>query len=189
MKMPKLIKKHIMQAATRRANARAGEEYDGEPNIRLSSAIAVVLVLHVVAVAGICAFKGLNKHKLPSAPPPLEKKEALPPVAPPVAAVEEPVAPPAVVPQSPAPVETPVKPVAPPVLQKQAEVAKPAEKAPAPSSKDSGKVHTVAKGENPVAIAKKFGVSYAELLKLNKIDDPRKLQIGQKLHIPVKAKP
>jgi LysM repeat protein len=52
----------------------------------------------------------------------------------------------------------------------------------APSS--SGKVHVVAKGDNPYSIAKKFQVTQASLMKANNIDDPRKLQIGQKLVIP-----
>ncbi len=55
--------------------------------------------------------------------------------------------------------------------------------------KDSGVFYTVAKGDNPVAIAKKLHVSYDDLLKLNKITDPKKLKIGQKLRIPVKKKP
>jgi LysM repeat protein len=42
----------------------------------------------------------------------------------------------------------------------------------------------VAKGDNPVTIARKFKVSYDDLLALNHIDDPRKLKIGQKLLIP-----
>lgn len=52
--------------------------------------------------------------------------------------------------------------------------------------KDSGEFYTVAKGDNPVAIARKLHVSYDDLLKLNKIEDPKKLQIGQRLHVPVK---
>jgi len=54
--------------------------------------------------------------------------------------------------------------------------------------KDSGKLYTVIAGETPTMIAKKFQVSYDDLLKLNKIDDPKKLRIGQKLHIPVKVR-
>jgi LysM repeat protein len=42
----------------------------------------------------------------------------------------------------------------------------------------------VQKGDNPAGIAKKFKVNYTELLKANGIDDPRKLQIGQRLTIP-----
>src|SRR5205085_5746032 len=52
---------------------------------------------------------------------------------------------------------------------------------------DSGKTYTVGKGDNPVAIAKKLKVSYDELLALNHISDPRKLQIGQKLLVPNKT--
>jgi LysM repeat protein len=42
------------------------------------------------------------------------------------------------------------------------------------------------KGDNPVVIAKRLGVSEEELLKLNGISDPKKLQIGQELKIPAK---
>jgi LysM repeat protein len=48
------------------------------------------------------------------------------------------------------------------------------------------KTYTVKKGDNPVAIAKKMGVPYDELLRLNKIDDPKKLQVDQVLKIPAK---
>ena len=48
------------------------------------------------------------------------------------------------------------------------------------------KVYTVQKGDNPVAIAKKCGVNYEELIKLNGVVDPKKLQIGQVLKLPAK---
>ncbi len=51
-----------------------------------------------------------------------------------------------------------------------------------PASTD--KTYTVAKGDNPYSIAKKMKVSYNELIKANNIQDPTKLQIGQKLIIP-----
>ena len=51
---------------------------------------------------------------------------------------------------------------------------------PAPSDK----TYTVAKGDNPYAIAKKLKVKYNDLIKANNIQDPTKLQIGQKLIIP-----
>lgn len=57
----------------------------------------------------------------------------------------------------------------------------------ASSVADSGKVYTVAKGDNPWKIAKKLKVPYADLLALNGITDPRKLQIGQKLKVPAKT--
>jgi LysM repeat protein len=37
-----------------------------------------------------------------------------------------------------------------------------------------------------VSIAKKMGVSSEELLKLNGLEDPKKLQIGQVLKVPAK---
>jgi LysM repeat protein len=62
-----------------------------------------------------------------------------------------------------------------------------AERAKAAAPADSGKVYVVAKGDNPVSIAKKLKVPYDDLLAVNHIDDPHKLQIGQKLLIPAKT--
>ena len=64
-----------------------------------------------------------------------------------------------------------------------AKSAAPAGPAPAESS---GRTYTVVKGDNPVTIAKKMGVNSEELLKLNGLDDPKKLQIGQLLKVPAK---
>ncbi len=55
---------------------------------------------------------------------------------------------------------------------------------PAPTPKNTPATYIVAKGDDPVAIARKLHVSYAELLKVNNIDDPKKLQPGQKLKLP-----
>jgi len=46
--------------------------------------------------------------------------------------------------------------------------------------------YVVVAGDNPTKIARKLNVSEQELLKLNDIKDPTKLQIGQKLKIPAK---
>ena len=54
------------------------------------------------------------------------------------------------------------------------------------SPASSTEVYVVVKGDNPVAIARKFGVDYQELLTLNRIEDPRLLQIGTRLRIPAK---
>jgi LysM repeat protein len=48
------------------------------------------------------------------------------------------------------------------------------------------KPYVVVKGDNPTTIAKRLGVSESELLKMNGIDDPKKLQIGQVLKVPAK---
>ena len=54
------------------------------------------------------------------------------------------------------------------------------------TAKPLPKSYVVAKGDNPVAIARKLGVGYDELLKINGIEDPKKLQIGQTLKVPQK---
>jgi LysM repeat protein len=51
-----------------------------------------------------------------------------------------------------------------------------------------GTKHVVAKGETLTSIAKHYNISIADLKKSNKIDDERKLQIGQILSVPT-AKP
>ena len=48
--------------------------------------------------------------------------------------------------------------------------------------------YTVVKGDSPYKIAKKFKVTPEELMKINGITDPKKIQIGQKLKIPVSPK-
>jgi hypothetical protein len=63
--------------------------------------------------------------------------------------------------------------------------ALPAEAADHPST---GPVHIVTKGETLTAIAKHYKVTVPELLKVNKITDVRKLQIGQTLVLPPGAK-
>jgi LysM repeat protein len=64
-----------------------------------------------------------------------------------------------------------------------AQSANPAKEEVPPASTD-GNTYTVAKGDNPYSIAKKLHVSYNELIAINEIKDPTRVQIGQKLKIP-----
>ncbi len=50
-----------------------------------------------------------------------------------------------------------------------------------------GETYVVKAGDTPETIARKFGVKVADLMTLNKITDPKRLRIGQKLAIPAKA--
>jgi len=52
------------------------------------------------------------------------------------------------------------------------------------SKPDAEKTYTVVKGDTLTSIAARFGVSVVDLKSANGIVDERKLQIGQKLHIP-----
>ena len=61
--------------------------------------------------------------------------------------------------------------------------------APGASGDATVKTYTVQKGDNPVAIAKRMGVNYDDLLKINGVDDPKRLKIGQVLKLPVRTKP
>ena len=207
-----------------RASARAmrgGEEdyYEAEPNMKLSHAFMVVLILHVVAVGGIYAFNQLKVNRssdilsnisgkisratggaVPSASVaakasetqrmPGDADEPLPAMrSAPALPVEVGAAPavataPSVVTTAPAtPVVTQSSP--PKAESKPVAAAKTAPAATKPATTTAApSTYKVAKGDNPYTIAKKLGVSYQELLKVNGVDDPTKLQIGQELKIP-----
>ena len=163
--MPKMLifkRKKLRATAVRRPlriGATTADYGDlAEPSMKLSRALLIVLLLHVVAVAGIIAFNAIKTRQasLPSTPSQTTFGIASADTKP-----QAPILNPSTAPK--ASTKTPVK------------------------VSDSGKVYVVAKGDNPVTIAKKFKVSYDDLLALNHIDDPRKLKIGQKLLIPDKT--
>ncbi|MCX6957263.1 MAG: LysM peptidoglycan-binding domain-containing protein [Verrucomicrobiae bacterium] len=58
---------------------------------------------------------------------------------------------------------------------------------PVPSAPAASTEYTIVKGDNPYKIAKRFHVSYDQLIKFNNISDPRKMQIGQKIRIPARG--
>jgi LysM repeat protein len=188
MKIPALIrrKKKLRASTARRSLAMPEMAYQEmpEPNMKLSRALLIVLVLHVVAVAGIIAFNTI-KTRQGSLPPSdaakkaITKTEEVPPVDPPAVAVTEPAtARREEVKTSHLAVQAAVK------EERKTEHAKSGMRN---SVADSGKTYVVVKGDNPVTIARKLKVSYDDLLALNHIEDPRKLQIGQKLLIPAKT--
>jgi LysM repeat protein len=134
----------------------------------------------VVAVAGIIAFNTI-KSRQTSLLPPVSTAKALAQTS---------------APKAPAPVVTASTPVVKPRDEmattkpavKEERKALPVKPVAENSPKiDSKKSYVVAKGDTPLKIAKKFKVPFDDLLAVNKIDDPTKLKIGQKLVIPVKA--
>jgi LysM repeat protein len=205
-------RKVVRASAARAARGHDDDYYEMEPNMKLSHAFMVVLILHIVAVGGIYAFNHINARKnstnllsnisdriaqaagsataaapAASAEPvrqPGDADEPLPLVTSDSATAGTLVQ---TAPAAPAPVMTATKTATTPAAVKKeapapAAVAKP--KVPSGPVPDSYKV---AKGDNPYNIAKKFGIGYQELLTLNGIDDPTKLQIGQELKIPKKS--
>ncbi len=185
MKIPEfLLKKPArkkIRASTARRSMGAPDDTDyeemSEPNMKLSRALLIVLVLHVVAVAGIVAFNTIKSRQGVLAPPPKTAAAPATENAPSVAAKMDAASPVSNAVVTPVPQ---VKPTATEVVRR----AEPVKAASPVAANDSGNVYVVAKGDNPVKIAKKLKVSEAELLAVNHIDDPRKLQIGQKLIVP-----
>src|SRR5947199_8870547 len=189
MKVPRFFRHRKLWAATARRSsaASAGMDFEEmpEPNMKLSRALLIVLLLHVVAVSGIIAFNALKTRQtsFTAAAPVNTENNPTPSVAPTINAYAST--------RRSSPVQkeptlreakesySPSKSVA------KDEHVKSAERAKAPAR--SGKVYTVVKGDNPVTIAKKLKVSYDDLLALNQIEDPRKLKIGQKLLVPSKT--
>jgi LysM repeat protein len=180
MKIPQLFRnKKLLAATARRASAAsAGMDFGDipEPNMKLSRALLIVLLLHVVAVSGIIAFNAIKTREssfVPAAPANTENNMS----------------------------DTAGTPVHADVAKRRATVSQKEiapRNDPKPShsaSKDehaktlpaSGKTYIVKKGDNPVTIARKLKVSYDDLLALNHIEDPHKLRIGQKLLIPATA--
>ncbi len=85
--------------------------------------------------------------------------------------------------QTPPPEAPPV--VMPPVEPPPVVVAPPAPKMDFPPVKElSTKTYKVKSGDSLSVIAKRFNVSRADLMRLNKISDPNKVRIGQKLTLP-----
>jgi LysM repeat protein len=181
MKIPSLLKrKKILAATARRASpASAGMEFDGipEPNMKLSRALLIVLLLHIVAVSGIIAFNAIKTRERSFVPPisaETEKKPTQPTTTTNQTVNEK---------SRTATVEnenakrTDAKPSHPLSVKEE----------PVKKVLSSGKTYIVKKGDNPVVIAKKLKVSYSDLIALNHIEDPRKLHIGQKLLVPETA--
>ena len=181
MKLPSLFPVKKLRATTARRSLGVPDEMDyeemSEPNMKLSRALLIVLVIHVVAVAGIIAFNTIKS-----------RQAVVPPVSTPKSSV-----------QTSAPKSTAVATSAPATKPRdETATTKPAVKeerkaipvkpiAENSPKADSKKTYVVAKGDTPLSIAKKFKVPFDDLLVANKIDDPKKLKIGQKLISPIKT--
>ena len=177
IKIPRLFNARKLSAATaRRASAAsAGMDFEGipEPNMKLSRALLIVLLLHVVAVSGIIAFNAIKTRERAFVPPTSTETENTPADTAQTANQAS---------------SDKARVTAAQKENDRQHDAKPshspakAEQTKTPSS--SGKTYVVKKGDNPVGIAKKLKVSYSDLIAINHIDDPRKLKIGQKLVVP-----
>jgi LysM repeat protein len=179
MRLPSLFPAKKLRATAARRSFAGPDEMDyeemSEPNMKLSRALLIVLVLHVVAVAGIIAFNAIKSRQA---------------VLPPLATTTKTSTSSA---KSNAPAVTTTDSTSKP--RDETAVTKPAVKeerkaipvkpvAETSAKTESKKTYVVIKGDTPVSIAKKFKITSAQLLAVNKIEDAHKLKIGQKLIIP-----
>jgi LysM repeat protein len=196
MKVPRFFRHRKLWAATARRSsaASAGMDFEEmpEPNMKLSRALLIVLLLHVVAVSGIIAFNAIKTRESSFVPASSANAEPKP-SATVSAAIHTDGAKPqtAVAQKENAPREDLKTTHSPSKLSSKDDPANTPSLARATAGKavSSGKTYIVKKGDNPVTIARKLKVPYDDLIALNHIEDARKLRIGQKLLIPKATKP
>lgn len=182
----RIPRKQLRAAAQRSVPKHAEDDYfSEEPNVKLSRAFVVVLLLHVVAVGGIFAFSSLKDRQNGGT---IAKTDpATPKSGPATSATQAEANQKMALKTVPADVQKLIE----TSTQTAGAVVRPvaatqnAGQEHAPST-DANKTYVVQSGDSPAKIAKKFKVSFENLLKVNNIDDPKKLKIGQTLVIPGK---
>ena len=237
MKMIKRPVQRMPRRKLRTAAARKSARYDEEeyfveePNVKLSRAFVVVLLLHVVAVGGIFAFSTLKDRQ--SSVNSVKNQPAIAsPTSTPAANIANGRAHSSNSSNSPSssnqnlvyqvkagdtlagiaaqfgltardletannlapgtivalgreliiPEHTNVKAGA--ELEKLLDSRQPAARTATAAGGENGKFYTIQRGDNPATIARKFKITASELLRVNNIDDPKKLQVGQRILIP-----
>jgi LysM repeat protein len=213
-----------LRAAAARKSARYDEEeyFVEEPNVKLSRAFVVVLLLHVVAVGGIFAFSTLKDRQSPANSVKNQPVTASP-TSTPVASIANRrahasnqnlvyqvkagdtlagiaaqfgltardletannLAPGTIVAigrELIIPEHTNVKAGA--ELEKLLDSHQAAGRTATGTGGENGKFYTIQRGDNPATIARRFKITASELLRVNNIDDPKKLQVGQRILIP-----
>ncbi len=186
----------VVRASAARSARGHDDYYEEEPNMKLSHAFMVVLILHVVAVGGIYAFNQINTRKNTNLLANISERfsqvagttaAATSSAGGEAAAVEASSAQAATTATSttPATATTSSAATAPASAKPAGPAAATTSSVPAPGAPvEIPEFYTVASGDNPYTIARRFGISYQDLLTLNAIEDPTKLQIGQKLKMP-----
>ena len=178
MRLPSLFPSKKLRATAARRSLAGPDEMDyeemSEPNMKLSRALLIVLVLHVVAVAGIIAFNTI-KSRQGVVPPVATAKTTAP------ASTQKSTATATTSSESTKPRDEAAR--APVKEERKAIPVKPITESTA-AAETTKKTYVVAKGDTPVSIAKKFKITSDQLLAANKIEDAHKLKIGQKLVIP-----
>src|ERR1041384_7366753 len=177
MRLPSLFPSKKLRATTARRGLGVPDEMDyeemSEPNMKLSRALLIVLVLHVVAVAGIIAFNTIKSRQGPlpvvsKTNPATAQTAAAKTAAAPVVTSDS---------TSNQREEAVSKATTKPVAKEERKAIPVKQTAESPAAKPDKKTYVVAKGDTPVKIARKFKVPFDDLLAANKIEDPHKLRV------------
>ena len=132
--------------------------------MRVSIVAGMIVAVHVAVIGSVVLTQGcVSADRRPVPVTPIPTEPAPPPVLPPSPAIAAPV---------------PVQPVVFPAIQP------PSRPAPSPTVVASENVYVVKTGDSLSKIAAKHGVNARELAELNKITDPNRIRIGQKLILP-----
>jgi len=173
MMTPKKPKKKVrLKAATRRASSPmvADTAYDDdlEPNMKLGRAFVVVVLLHVVTVGAIFAFNSLKTQQTPGPELAGISTEDRPQTA-------------ELTPDRTMPGATSANPIEP----RSADANPAADQAPSKLKQADGSiVHILRSGETIPALAKQYGLSEAELIARNNLENVATLRVGMELTIP-----
>ncbi len=195
------VRSRTFNASAARAGTQAPADDDSD-STRLSGAFIVVLALHVIAVVGVFAFARIKENRKSNSPQTSSTQTAAPktpaqkpaaakppasapkPAAPIVAASLAPANPAVTTHATPKPASA--APSTPATTETKPAQATAQKATPAAADHKAFKNYVVRKNENPAKIARDHGCTYEELLKLNSIKDPKKIQVGQVLKVPVK---
>jgi LysM repeat protein len=190
LKRPPKLKLKASVARSRRTPIVEEEDEDfleePEPNMKLSHAFVVVLVLHVIAVAGVFAFNSIKARQADVFSATKDDKTAAA-TSPAVANAADPSAGDGGQASDPSNgVDGGSAQPNPPANQATtaATPAASATPAAAPATTGSAKTHEMQPGETLTKVASEYGVSITELEKANNITDPKKIRAGTVLNIP-----
>lgn len=190
LKRPPKLKLKASVARSRRTPIVEDEDEDfleePEPNMKLSHAFVVVLVLHVIAVAGVFAFNTVKARQAAVFSATKDDKTAAA-TSPAVTNAADPSAGDGGQASDPSNGADGGSAQPNPPANQASTAATPAASATpaaAPATAGSAKTHEMQPGETLTKVASEYGVSITELEKANNITDPKKIRAGTVLNIP-----
>lgn len=161
-------------AVARRAPRAIAEEEDyydeQEPNMKLSHAFVVVLVLHVIAVAGVFAFNTIKTRQSPVFTETTDSNDPFTPASTKAASAES--------------TDATATRTFEPRSVTESNAAAPQTASEKVTAEFTGKTHEMRPGDTLTRVASIYGVSIAAIQTENNITDPTKIRVGELIRIP-----